>query len=233
MVINPNQIIAHRGDWKELGLPENSVAALNEAIKIGYYGSEFDVCLTADNIVVVNHDEKFKGFLIEKSNYSDLQNHLLSNGETIPTLESFIITAQHQTQTKLILELKAYSKYKTNNIKLAAKVLAIVKKLNAAELVEYISFDFEICQFIMAANKNAKVFYLGGDKSPQELSENYISGINYHYFIFEKHPKWIKQALELNMSINVWTVNDIKTAKILINDGVHYITTDIPKKMLL
>ena len=112
MPINANQLIAHRGDWKKMGLPENSVAALKEAIKMGYYGSEFDVCLTADDIIVVNHDEKFKGLLIEKSNFNDLKNHLLFNGETLPTLESFILTAQHQTQTKLILELKAYSKNK-------------------------------------------------------------------------------------------------------------------------
>lgn len=30
-----NQVIAHRGAWKTQGLPQNSIAALHEAIRLG------------------------------------------------------------------------------------------------------------------------------------------------------------------------------------------------------
>ena len=49
-------IVAHRGFWncEEAGYAQNSVAALRQAQLAGFWGSEFDVQLTADTIVVVD-----------------------------------------------------------------------------------------------------------------------------------------------------------------------------------
>jgi glycerophosphoryl diester phosphodiesterase len=49
-------IIAHRGAWKKNNLPENSIAAGQQAIAIKYAGSEFDVRMTTDYSLVVNHN---------------------------------------------------------------------------------------------------------------------------------------------------------------------------------
>lgn len=84
---NKNQVIAHRGAWKKNNFPQNSIASLNEAVKLGCYGSEFDVWMTADNVLVINHDPEFQGLVIEKVNYADLLTKTMSNGEKIPTLE--------------------------------------------------------------------------------------------------------------------------------------------------
>jgi len=51
-----NTVIAHRGAFKKNGFPENSIASLREAIRLGCTGSEFDVRMTADEVLVVNHD---------------------------------------------------------------------------------------------------------------------------------------------------------------------------------
>lgn len=53
-------IVAHRGFWncEEAGYAQNSVAALRQAQLAGFWGSEFDVQLTADTIVVSNHDKE-------------------------------------------------------------------------------------------------------------------------------------------------------------------------------
>ena len=50
------QVIAHRGYWKAEGSAQNSLASLRKAAEAKVYGSEFDVQMTADGIVVVNHD---------------------------------------------------------------------------------------------------------------------------------------------------------------------------------
>ena len=76
------------GAWKKNNLPQNSIASLNEAVKIGCYGSEFDVWMTVDNILVVNHDPEFQGLTIEKVTYAELLTKTMTNGEKIPTLES-------------------------------------------------------------------------------------------------------------------------------------------------
>lgn len=49
-------VYAHRGS--KCNRPENTLASFNEAIRIGTDGIELDVHLTADNQLVVIHDEK-------------------------------------------------------------------------------------------------------------------------------------------------------------------------------
>jgi glycerophosphoryl diester phosphodiesterase len=87
---NKNQVIAHRGAWKKNGIPENSIASLKEAIRLGCFGSEFDVHMTADSILVINHDAEFLGLPIAKLPYQELLAKKHSNGEDIPTLEAYL-----------------------------------------------------------------------------------------------------------------------------------------------
>lgn len=49
-----------------------------------------------------------------------------------------------------------------------------------------------------------------------------------YYSSFEKHPEWVKEAHELGMKVNVWTVNNEKDMKKMIDLNVDYITTDQP-----
>ena len=80
------QVIAHRGFWKTDGSAQNSIAALVKADSINCYGSEFDVWLTADNQLVVNHDSTFKGVNMQKSTAQQCTAVILDNGEQLPTL---------------------------------------------------------------------------------------------------------------------------------------------------
>ena len=101
------QIIAHRGAWKEYALPENSIASLQKAIELKCYGSEFDVRRTKDGVLVVNHDPVYYGDTIELQNYADLNKNKLSNGENLPTLESYFSTGTRDNPpTLLICEIK-------------------------------------------------------------------------------------------------------------------------------
>jgi len=64
--------IAHRGVWKNSHLPQNSIASLKAAHDLKLFGSEFDVHLTKDNILVVNHDNDFYGIDIATATYTEL-----------------------------------------------------------------------------------------------------------------------------------------------------------------
>lgn len=98
-----NPVIAHRGAWAEKTIPQNSRASLKKAIELKCYGSEFDVHLTKDNILVVNHDNEFLGKDIASATYKELLSLKMSNGETIPTVEEFIKIAKKKTSIKLSL----------------------------------------------------------------------------------------------------------------------------------
>ena len=41
------RVVAHRGYWNTEGSSRNSISALNNAMTIGAYGTEFDVNMTA------------------------------------------------------------------------------------------------------------------------------------------------------------------------------------------
>jgi len=84
------KIIAHRGFWNLTGSAQNSLSSLKNAIDLEVYGSELDVWITTDGVVVLNHDATWQGVNIEQSSYAGLAALRLSNGEPIPTLQQCI-----------------------------------------------------------------------------------------------------------------------------------------------
>ena len=225
---NKNQVIAHRGAWKKKGLPENSIASLREAIRIKCFGSEFDIHLTLDSVMVINHDPVFLGIPIAKSTYQQLLAKKLSNGESIPTLESYLKEGMKQKNTKLILEIKPQKMGKERDMYLTEKVLKMVRDLKAEPWAEYISFGYDICQYIVANMPGAKVAYLNGDVAPEKVKADGITGLDYHYSNFQKN-NWIAPAKKLGITVNAWTVNTVPEMEWLIANEVEYITTNEPE----
>jgi len=226
---NKNVVIAHRGAWKTQNLPENSIASLKEAIRLGCFGSEFDVQFTADGVAVVNHNADFLGKDIATSTYQELLAYKkLSNGENIPTLEEYLKAGMKQKKTKLILEIKP-QKTQEREEALAKKVIETVNKLKAAPYVEYISFSHFISKYVIANVPGAQVSYLNGEIEPAKLKEQGFYGLDYNQSVFKKNPDWIAQAKALGLIINVWTVNAEKDMDKFLEQKVNYITTNEPE----
>ena len=86
-----------------------------------------------------------------------------------------------------------------------------------------------MCEQLAKLTPESEIAYLEGDIAPAELKKKGINGIDYHYsVIFNKHPEWVKEAHDLGMKVNVWTVNKEADMQKLIDMGVDYITTDQP-----
>src|SRR5690606_38463290 len=139
------QIIAHRGAWKNTKVPQNSLASLNKAVEQKAWGSEFDVHLTKDDVLVVNHDQDFYGMDIATSTYQELLSKKHPNGESIPTAEAYLREGLKQKGTKLIYELKTNKLGTERTLKSAEMTIALVKKLKAEKQVEYIAFSYDAC----------------------------------------------------------------------------------------
>ena len=221
------QVIAHRGFWKTEHSAQNSITALNKAAENKLYGSEFDVQLTADGVVVVNHDDTIQGFTIGKTNYDNLKGLQLKNGEILPTLADYLQAGKKQAGIQLILEIKPH-KTKEQEDQIAETTVKMVKEYGLEKQVEYISFSMNICEQLTKLTPNSAIAYLKSDVAPKELKEKGINGIDYHYKAIEKHPEWVNEAHELDMKVNVWTVNSLKDIQKMIDLKVDYITTDQP-----
>lgn len=230
-MFHDNIVVAHRGAWKAKSLPENSIAALKEAVRIGAHGSEFDVHITADDSMVVNHDDDYKGMLIENTMYRDLVGIKLDNGEKLPTLREFLIEGMKQNTTKLILELKK-TRSKERTLSLTRKAVGLVKDLNAEKWVDYITFDYEAGKLVHQLDPKAEIAYLNGDVSPEKAKKDGYTGLDYRFSKYKENPQWIPEAQKLGLSINAWTVNSKEDMMYLIDRNVEYITTNEPELLL-
>jgi glycerophosphoryl diester phosphodiesterase len=224
-----NPLIAHRGAWKTAGLPQNSIASLKQAIKLNCYGTEFDVQLTKDNVIVVNHDDDFLGMPIATSAYQQLLEKKLPNGEAIPTLESYLMEGLKQFKTKLILEIKPQKQGEERDLLLAQMAMDKVNLLNASTWMEYISFSYPICQYLVNAAPKAMVYYLGGDKAPNELKSDGIGGADYHYSVFKKNPTWLAGLKKQGLQSNAWTVNKKEDIDDLLAQKIDFLTSNEPE----
>lgn len=223
-------VVAHRGAWKKNNLPENSIASLRHAIDLKLAGSEFDVWRTADDSLVINHDAHYNKLLIEETKYEDLLQFKLSNGEKLPTLHEYITEGKRNNKhTLLVCEIKPSEISKERGIETALKAVETIKKLKADKITGYISFDYEILKQIRQVDPKTSLQYLEGNKSPSTVKLDRISGIDYHYSFFQKHPEWIKEAKDNNITLNVWTVNDADVMDWIIENKFDYITTNEPE----
>lgn len=225
-----NPVIAHRGAWKNKNLPENSIASLKEAIRLGCTGSEFDVRMTVDYVLIVTHDPHYNGLEIEESTYLELAQKPLSNGESLPTLKNYLLAGmENNPGTGLVCEIKP-SKIKGRNTVMAEKVLELVQELYANKYISYyISFSDELLKRIIDIDSNVKTQYLEGSMSPEDLAKIGISGLDYATPVFRRKPEWIKSGKAYNLKLNAWTVNKIEDMDWFLSQGFNYITTNEPE----
>lgn len=220
-------VIAHRGFWTREGSAQNSKSSVLNAIEARCYGAEIDVYLTTDSKVVLVHDPVLNGKRVDESSYSELSEHLLTNGETIPLLDEILPLIAASDHTRLIIEIKPHRDQITEKAAVA-KILELVEQTGTGNKVEYISFSSHICQTIIDSDPNARVAYLGGSLTPDQLKERGYSGLDYNIRILKENPWWIRRAHELGLTVNVWTVNRPEDFHYFILSGADYITTDHP-----
>lgn len=228
-----NPVVAHRGAWKQNNLPENSIASLKHAIELKCTGSEFDVRMSADGVLIINHDPEFNKLPVEKTKYNDLLAFKLSNGEKLPTLQEFIKAGiENNASTRLVCEIKPSEISKERGKAIAEKVVQLVHKMKAQQMLVYISFDYDILKRVIELDPIASTQYLGGDKSPDQLKTDGIRGADYHYSVFVQHPGWIEMAKKNNIVLNAWTVNEAAEMDWLIASNFDFITTNEPELLL-
>lgn len=226
------KVIAHRGAWKNTGFPQNSMSALKAAIAMGCFASECDIWMTADSVLVVNHDPSFYDLSIETTTYDELLKKKYPNGESIATLKDFLDVVAKQKKTRLVLDIKPSKINKERSIITAKKSYEMASGSKAKKMIDYILFDYDACLALEKLSPKANIAYLNGDKSPDEVAADGLWGIDYSFRVFQKNESWLNDAKRNKLTINVWTVNDKALAETYINEGVDFITTDEPEMLL-
>jgi len=123
------QIIAHRGYWQtQPPTAENSVKALKNTQQLKVYGAEFDVRMSKDGVLLINHDKHHGKMEISETDFKELKKLKLSNGENLPTLKDYLKQGKKDPSVKLIIELKPIKSQKKEN-ELVVKTIQMLKDM--------------------------------------------------------------------------------------------------------
>ena len=231
----PLFVFGHRGAPKIY--PENSLQAINEAIKKEVDGVEFDIRLTKDREVILFHDDYIacgeKKYFISKTPYKTIKKICTKNQVPPPDLFLNMAPIINQNPTKLFnIEIKstAYNnayilRYILNNIcNSALKNQCIISSFNILLLYQLkIQFNYKYSLGYILASKSLKhwwgllynkicIYFL----RPHFFHMN-IDYINRHII------SWIHSK---NILINTYTVNNMQTIKKCIKLNVDGVFTD-------
>lgn len=231
---NKTFVTAHRG---ASGLaPENTMASILLALKLGADFSEIDVQETADGSIIMLHDAKLsrttnrKG-KIWKLNLIDLKNADAGSwfspdfaGEKIPTLESVINFVNKKM--KLNIELKTNG----HQNKLAERVVSIIEKKNFVDQCIITSFDLNELRKVKLINPKIKTGLIFS-----KIPEMDIWSSEFESFSVNKKlatPEFIQKAHEVGKEVHVWTVNKERKMREMIEKGVDNIITNFPNVLM-
>jgi glycerophosphoryl diester phosphodiesterase len=227
--VSTTEITGHRGS--STVAPENTITAIEEAIRQGCDYAEIDVQETKDGQIVVIHDsylERLAGVPknIWEVDYEEIKTYEVGSwfseefrGEKIPTLDEMI--KYSKGKIKLNIELKP-NEYSNN---LEASVVCIIKEnefedqcivtsLNYESLIKVLEVDQTILTgYIMFAYLGD---YIDMDIDIYSVEESKVT------------RELVEEVHKRSKKIHVWTVNDEDSMKELIELNVDNIITDNP-----
>lgn len=224
-------VLAHRGGSIESY--ENTLASFAYAQSIGCKYIETDVQVSLDGIPYIFHDESLERITGLKSIFSSITSSEIDKirifkDHPIPKLD---------TALKEFPELFFQIDLKTDLVAIPA--LEVIKKNDAEKRVCIASFNSnrlkqvkesypEMC-LSMGPKEVAKLLLASFGLFKGEIPGDCLQVPIYSHGIKVVTKRFIKFVQSKNLKIMVWTINDKKTLKKLINMNVDGIITDTPK----
>lgn len=230
-------IIAHRG--ASAYAPENTLAAFKLAVQQGADAIELDAKLSADQQVVVIHDQTVDRTTPSNGRVSDLSfadlhrldagSHFNATfkGETIPSLEDVFEAIGSLTYINVEL-----TNYHSPFDDLPKKVAELVKKHNLGERVWFSSFNIVALLRIRRLLPEASIGLLAVSGKAGAWVRGWIANLVAPQSMHPERSDATRQLVETshrkNRKVFVYTVNQEEEMRRLFTTGVDGIFTDDP-----
>ena len=239
-------VIAHRGSNKVA--PQNTLPAFQRAIDEGTDGFETDVHVTKDGKLVICHnytvDATSDGrgaitdYTLGELKKMDFGSYFSADfrGTPPPSVDEFLDLVS-QTDSELInIELKSP---KADETGIEAKTVAAIRAHGLIDRCLISSFDRHILKTVKEMEPRLRTGFLY--PTIQYTVSRFV--VNPFFIVKRIHadfihpmypvvnPLLVKTAHKLGVGVNVWTVDDEKTVRRLIDCGVDGIITDVPGKV--
>jgi len=222
-------IIAHRG--AAMHAPENTMAAVQRAIKDSTDYIEIDVQETADGEVVVFHDSDFMKTARSPLTIWDARRVNIDEidigswfdpgfaDERVPTLEEVLIAARRRARVNI--ELKYYG----HDEDLERRVVDIVERTGMADQVVLMSLKYDKVQKIRSLRPNWTYGLL------TSVSLGDVTRFDVDFLAVNAAAatrRFVDRAHRRGMDVYVWTVNDPYVMSAMMSRNVDGIITDDP-----
>lgn len=233
------KLFAHRGFSGKF--PENTLLAFRKAAELDVFGVEFDVHLTADQQLVVIHDETINrtsngsGF-VKDMTLEELRQYDYGRwfgeqfaGEKIPTLEE-VLAVFKETEHILNIEIKS-DIFEYEGIEQLISEEIDTFKMQDRIIIS--SFNHESIQRFHQLQPTVQTGVLFSSLVVQ--IEPYVAslpGDALHIPYYHTFRHIIKEAISNGAIIRTFTVNDGTLAKQLQMTGIDAIFTDVPDVIL-
>jgi len=223
-------IIAHRG--ASAVAPENTLAAMEQAIKDGADWVEIDVQETSDGEVVVIHDSDLKkiggsGLKVFDSTLTELQSVDIGSwknpsfsDQRIPTLQQLLALCKNRI--KVLIELKYYGQEKH----LEQRVAEIVDTAGMQDQIRVMSLSYPGIQKMKSIRPQWSVGLLAS------ASLGDITRLEADFFAINARfasRTFIRRIHNRGKNVLVWTINDPISISAMMSKGVDGIITDEPQ----
>ena len=226
------KLLAHRGNAStgtEFTTDENTLDALRRAQELNFAGIEFDVHLTADDQLVIRHDNKITDELsCQGSTFDEIRAHRLPFGHQIPTLREWLEQAKKTPHIYQMLEIKSHKGEREKE--LITKSLEIIRELDMVDQVYMLSFKSSTVDEVLRQEPNMKVILnsssLHHSLTPAEVKERGYYAVSYNINVILNHPEWIDQFKSYGIETFLWMVNSPYTYNIAKDLGFTWATTD-------
>jgi glycerophosphoryl diester phosphodiesterase len=227
---NMPAIFAHRGASQQA--PENTLKAFRLALQQQADGIELDVHLSADQQVVVIHDNHLERTTngsgrVEDKQLAELRQLDAGDGEPIPTLREVLELVKDQVT--LNIELKGFS---PDREYLPKAVLGLVSEFGLAKSVIFSSFDPRMLVQLHQINPDARVGLL---LPPGMLASAVKAFFSRDVNPWSLHPhfrsvtkRFINNANKNGNPVFTYTVNQAEDMRKMFELGVAGIFTDAP-----
>lgn len=232
-------VIAHRG--ASYNAPENTLSAFLKAKELGVNWVEFDVRLSANNDVIVFHDEELNRTTNGTGKIQDYPYDYLKTLDAGSWFNAFysherILTLQEVLITLNALQIAANIEIKIipeNQIELVKRVLAILKELSPTIPILLSSFSYASLLYISKNDPNALIGFLMDDYLndwQRQCNELKATTVNVNYTVLTAAR--IQAIKATGRSLFAYTVNDPLVADHLFNLGVDAVFSDCPPGFL-
>jgi glycerophosphoryl diester phosphodiesterase len=223
------EIMAHRG--ASAAAPENTIAAVQQAIESGAQWVEIDVQETADGRIAVVHDSDLKkiggsALTVAGSTLEDLRQVDIGSwfgpefaDQRVPSLEDVLQLCKDRINVNI--ELKYYGK----QVKLEERVAEIVERAGMTDQVMFMSLSYDGIQVLHRLRPDWKVGLLSS------VALGNLARLDVDFLALNGRAasrRLIRRAHQEGKQIFVWTVNDAIAMASMLGRGVDGLITDEP-----